>query len=104
MKRSTLPIGLLGVTSFASVYQVRSPHVRKRNGPKERSRLTLLALSVVSSGCGRFSPAKGLGSPELARTSPLAVTVFISSGVFPERKGSLSPTFSVFDLFWVAAR
>src|SRR5262245_11030097 len=104
MNKSTLPMGFFGVTSFASVFHVRSPQVRKRNGPKERSRLTLLALSVGSSGWGRFSAAKGFGSPVFAITSPLAVTVFISSGVLPERNGSLSPTLRVFDLFWVAAR
>ena len=36
--------------------------------------------------------------------SPLPVTILVSSGVFPERSGSLSPTLSAFDLFWLAAR
>src|SRR5579859_4330325 len=104
MNRSTLPIGFFGVTNFASTFQVKSPQVRKRKLPNDKSRLRLLALSVGSSGWGRFSEAKGLGSPALGRTSPLAVTVLMTSGVFPERSGSLSPTLSVFDLFWLAAR
>src|SRR5579872_2299963 len=104
MKRSTSPMGFLGVTSLASTFHVRSPQVRNRKGPKPRSRLTLLALSLGSSGFGLFSSANGLGSPELGRTSPLAVTVVTTSGVLPDRKGSLSPTLRAFDLFWLAAR
>src|SRR5579872_410107 len=104
MNRSTWPMGLFGVISLASTFQVRSPQVRNRNGPNENSRLTLLALSVGSSSLGRLSPANGLGLPVLGITSPLAVTTLTSSGVFPERSGSLSPAFSVFDLFWLAER
>src|SRR5260370_8630888 len=99
MNRSTLPIGLLGVTSFASTFHVRSPQVRNRNGPNATRRLRLLALSLESSGCGWCSSAYGLRSPVLGSTSPLAVMVLNSRGVVPERHRTLSPTLSLFHLF-----
>src|SRR5882724_7406312 len=101
MNRSTLPIGLFGVASLASTFHVRSPQLRKRNGPNESNWLKLLALSLVSVGWGLFWSANGFGSPELAMTSPLAVRIVTSSGVFPDWSGILSPTLRVFDLFWL---
>src|SRR5579863_5392398 len=98
MNRSTFPTGLLGVTSLASTFHVRSPHVRYRNGPNASSRLTLWALSVGSSGSGLLSLANGFFSPVLGSTWALAVIVFSSMGVLAAVSGILSPTLSVLDL------